>query len=215
MENACDQPIVNVDNPRPLGPMGDAGALDLESLVAQDHDPIAVAGPRPVARSRGSERRRLAAKLPVPQGTRLDEDRVLRGPRVDFRAGRARHAHDRPVGGRGGGGSACSLGRVIGPRRVIVRTSSTQLVGVRIEATRFGEAVIVDHLGSVQMDRSQPVIYDREIELRLLYEDPDSGAEHYLIRYPAGLRAASSAHCSSHDCRARRPPHGQRQNRRA
>lgn len=63
---------------------------------------------------------------------------------------------------------------------------------------RFGEAVILDHLDSVQMDRSQSVIYDREIKLRLLYQDPDSGAEHYLIRYPAGLKARPHRHRAAH-----------------
>jgi hypothetical protein len=53
----------------------------------------------------------------------------------------------------------------------------------------YGRAIIVDSLTSVELGWSQPVIYDREIGLRLLYQDPDSGAEHYLIRYPAGLRA--------------------------
>jgi hypothetical protein len=53
----------------------------------------------------------------------------------------------------------------------------------------YGRAIIVDKLRSVELGRSQPVIYDREIGLRLLYQDPDSGAEHYLVRYPAGLRA--------------------------
>jgi quercetin dioxygenase-like cupin family protein len=62
----------------------------------------------------------------------------------------------------------------------------------------FGEAVIVDKLNTVVMDRARPVIYDREIELLLLYHDPASGAEHYLIRYPAGLRARSHRHSAAH-----------------
>ena len=51
------------------------------------------------------------------------------------------------------------------------------------------QAVIVDGLAALPLEQSQPVIYDRPIGLRLLYQDPDSGAEHYLIRYPAGLPA--------------------------
>jgi quercetin dioxygenase-like cupin family protein len=62
----------------------------------------------------------------------------------------------------------------------------------------YGAAIVVDNLDSVQMDRSQPVIYDREIGLRLLYEDPESGAEHYLIRYPAGLNAQLHRHTAAH-----------------
>lgn len=62
----------------------------------------------------------------------------------------------------------------------------------------YGRAIIVDGLESVEMGRSQPVIYDREIGLRLLYEDPDSGAEHYLIRYPAGLKTRLHRHTAAH-----------------
>ena len=45
---------------------------------------------------------------------------------------------------------------------------------------------------------SQPGIYDRPIGLRLLYQDPGSGAEHYLVRYPAGLRARHHRHSAAH-----------------
>jgi quercetin dioxygenase-like cupin family protein len=62
----------------------------------------------------------------------------------------------------------------------------------------YGEAIILDHLDSVEMGPAQPVIYDREIEMRLLYEDPDSRAEHYLIRYPAGLQARPHRHTAAH-----------------
>jgi len=62
----------------------------------------------------------------------------------------------------------------------------------------YGRAFIVDSLRSVELGRSQPVIYDREIGLRLLYQDPDSGAEHYLIRYPAGLQARMHRHTAAH-----------------
>jgi quercetin dioxygenase-like cupin family protein len=63
--------------------------------------------------------------------------------------------------------------------------------GARME---YGEAIIVDHLSSAETDQSQLVIYDREIGVRLLYQDPESGAEHYLIRYPAGLKARVHRH---------------------
>jgi quercetin dioxygenase-like cupin family protein len=59
-------------------------------------------------------------------------------------------------------------------------------------------AIIADHLASLPLEQSQPVIYDRPIGLRLLYEDPDTGAEHYLIRYPAGLRAEPHRHTAAH-----------------
>jgi len=62
----------------------------------------------------------------------------------------------------------------------------------------YGRAIIVDSLRSVELGQAQPVIYDREIGLRLLYQDPDSGAEHYLIRYPAGLKARLHRHTAAH-----------------
>jgi quercetin dioxygenase-like cupin family protein len=62
----------------------------------------------------------------------------------------------------------------------------------------YGRATIVDHLSSLELRPSRSVIYDREIELRLLYEDPDSGAEHYLIRYPTGLNTRSHRHTAAH-----------------
>jgi quercetin dioxygenase-like cupin family protein len=62
----------------------------------------------------------------------------------------------------------------------------------------YGRAVIVDSLRSVELGQSQSVIYDRVIGLRLLYQDPDSGAEHYLIRYPAGLKTLLHRHSAAH-----------------
>jgi quercetin dioxygenase-like cupin family protein len=59
-------------------------------------------------------------------------------------------------------------------------------------------AIIADHLASLPLEQSQPVIYDRPIGLRLLYQDPDTGAEHYLIRYPAGLQARRHRHTAAH-----------------
>jgi quercetin dioxygenase-like cupin family protein len=65
-------------------------------------------------------------------------------------------------------------------------------------ATEYGGAVIFNDLRSTQLQPSQLVIYDREIDLRLLYQDPHSGAEHYLIRYPAGLTARLHRHTAAH-----------------
>src|SRR2546421_1041453 len=61
----------------------------------------------------------------------------------------------------------------------------------------YGRAIVVDGLRSIELEPSQPVIYDREIGFRLLYQDPDSGAEHYLIRYPAGLKTRSHRHTAA------------------
>jgi len=60
-----------------------------------------------------------------------------------------------------------------------------------------GEAIVQDHLRSVDMETSRPVVYDREIELRLLHQDRGSGAEHYVVRYPAGLRARPHRHTAA------------------
>lgn len=59
-------------------------------------------------------------------------------------------------------------------------------------------AIIVDSLNSLDLDASQPAIYDRPVGLRLLYQDPESGAEHYLVRYPAGVKARQHRHSAAH-----------------
>lgn len=59
-------------------------------------------------------------------------------------------------------------------------------------------AVMLDDLASLELEQAQPEIYDRPIGLRLLYRDPSSGAEHYLIRYPPGLTAQRHRHTAAH-----------------
>lgn len=59
---------------------------------------------------------------------------------------------------------------------------------------RGERATIVDGFGSVELEPRRPVIYDRDIGLRLLFSDPRTGAEHYLVRYPAGLKAQRHRH---------------------
>ena len=61
-----------------------------------------------------------------------------------------------------------------------------------------GDAIIVDALASAELRPGRSVVYDGEIGLRTLYEDPVTGAEHYLIRYPAGLRARLHRHTAAH-----------------
>jgi quercetin dioxygenase-like cupin family protein len=63
---------------------------------------------------------------------------------------------------------------------------------------KYGDAIIFDNLDSVETRGSKIVVYDREIGVRLLYEDPQTGAEHYLIRYPAGLKARPHRHTAAH-----------------
>jgi quercetin dioxygenase-like cupin family protein len=59
-------------------------------------------------------------------------------------------------------------------------------------------AVIVDNLSSLSLNQRQLAVYDRLIGMELLYEDPRSGAEHYLVRYPAGLKAQRHRHTAAH-----------------
>lgn len=58
--------------------------------------------------------------------------------------------------------------------------------------------ILLDRLPQLELGESQPEIYDRPIGLRMLYQDPGSGAEHYLVRYPAGLRARHHRHSAAH-----------------
>jgi hypothetical protein len=65
----------------------------------------------------------------------------------------------------------------------------------------FGNAVIVDGLARLALDpagASAAAVYDRAIGVRLLYEDADSGEEHYLIRYPGGVRGRAHEHTAAH-----------------
>jgi quercetin dioxygenase-like cupin family protein len=59
-------------------------------------------------------------------------------------------------------------------------------------------AVLVNELGSLRLEEAQPEIYDRPVALRLLYQDPASGAEHYLVQCPQGLRARPHRHSAAH-----------------
>ena len=59
-------------------------------------------------------------------------------------------------------------------------------------------AVTVSDWRAVELDEAHPVIYDRPIGARLLHRDERTGAEHYLIRYPAGLRARRHRHTAAH-----------------
>ena len=61
-----------------------------------------------------------------------------------------------------------------------------------------GRAVVVGDLSSAELRPSRIPVYDRDIGVRLLYENPDSGAEHYLIRYPAGITSKLHRHTAAH-----------------
>jgi quercetin dioxygenase-like cupin family protein len=62
----------------------------------------------------------------------------------------------------------------------------------------YGDATIIGDVTSTGMERARPPIYDRDVELRLLYQDPRSGAEHYVVRYPPGLKALPHRHSAAH-----------------
>ena len=62
----------------------------------------------------------------------------------------------------------------------------------------YGTAITFDDLASVELEGSKQLIYDREVGLRLLYEDPDSGARHYLVRCPAGTDSFPHSHTAAH-----------------
>lgn len=64
-----------------------------------------------------------------------------------------------------------------------------------------GKATIVDRLSSLELappGEAAAAVYDKAIALRLLFEDRESGAEHYLIRYPAGLHGRTHRHTAAH-----------------
>ena len=60
---------------------------------------------------------------------------------------------------------------------------------------------IIDQLRSLELHEpgaAAAAVYDKPIELRLLFEDPVSGEEHYLVRYPAGLKGRIHRHTAAH-----------------
>lgn len=69
------------------------------------------------------------------------------------------------------------------------------------ERVRYGPATIVDQLRSLELQEpgtAAAAIYDQPIALRLLYQDPTSGEEHYLVRYPAGVKGRLHRHTAAH-----------------
>jgi quercetin dioxygenase-like cupin family protein len=62
----------------------------------------------------------------------------------------------------------------------------------------LGRAIIVADPRAVQLRPSYSEIYDREVSLQLLYMDPRTAAEHYVVSYPAGLRTKPHRHSAAH-----------------
>jgi quercetin dioxygenase-like cupin family protein len=88
--------------------------------------------------------------------------------------------------------------RIVTRRRDLPLSPSERFPGVTHRLYRTLPSVLQDDLASLELEPSQPAIYDRPIGLRLLYQDPRSGAEHYLIRYPPNLRTQRHRHTSAH-----------------
>lgn len=66
---------------------------------------------------------------------------------------------------------------------------------------KLGNVLVVENLRNVPLDAPGPdasAVYDRPIGLRSLLEDPVTGEEHYLIRYPPGLRGRIHQHSAAH-----------------
>ncbi len=62
-------------------------------------------------------------------------------------------------------------------------------------------ATVIDRLRSLELHEpaeAAAAVYDRPIGLRLLYEDAASGQEHYVVRYPAGVKARVHRHSAAH-----------------
>jgi hypothetical protein len=65
----------------------------------------------------------------------------------------------------------------------------------------YGDAVIIDDLPALALGTpgaSAAAVYDRPIGLRLLHQDHETGEEHYLVRYPAGLKGRLHEHSVAH-----------------
>lgn len=60
------------------------------------------------------------------------------------------------------------------------------------------EPVLVPDVRSLALRSAEQPAYDRPFELRELYTDPVTGAEHYVVRYRAGTRARWHRHHAAH-----------------
>jgi hypothetical protein len=75
----------------------------------------------------------------------------------------------------------------------------------------YGRATIEDDLLSAEMGTSRQPVYDRDFELKLLHQDPRSGAEHYVVRYPPVSGRSPTVTCRSHHRRTQRSSRSKRQ----
>jgi quercetin dioxygenase-like cupin family protein len=66
---------------------------------------------------------------------------------------------------------------------------------------KYGAATIVGDLATLELEEpssAAAAVYDQPIGLRLLYGEPGGGEEHYLVRYPAGLKGRPHRHTAAH-----------------
>ena len=60
------------------------------------------------------------------------------------------------------------------------------------------DPVIVADVRSLALRIAEQPAYDRPFEIRELYRDPRTGAEHYVVHYRAGTNARWHRHTSAH-----------------
>jgi len=59
-------------------------------------------------------------------------------------------------------------------------------------------AAFFDDLRALELEPREMAVYDMPIGLRQLHQDPESGAEHHLVRYPPGMKARRHTHSVAH-----------------
>jgi ChrR-like protein with cupin domain len=62
----------------------------------------------------------------------------------------------------------------------------------------YGAVIVVEDLDAQATPATRQPIYDQEFGILALHQDKASGSEHYLIRYPAGLKAQPHRHTAAH-----------------
>ena len=58
--------------------------------------------------------------------------------------------------------------------------------------------IIHRDLNALELRTTEQPAYDRPFELELLFEDPGTGAEHYVVRYRPGTKARAHHHTAAH-----------------
>jgi quercetin dioxygenase-like cupin family protein len=62
----------------------------------------------------------------------------------------------------------------------------------------FGKAFIVDDVTGVDFEARDMAVYSKPFGIHTLYQDPDGGAEHHVIRYPPRLKGRLHRHTAAH-----------------